>query len=147
MGAWGPDHFDNDKAMDFLADFETSNDPSIIRAALQAVVDHGPNKSLADGSTDWLTTRMCEKALAAAEIVAGWIGRPSPTLPSDAVKLVLRHMTYCELDMISLAREAIRIINIDSELNGLWKDTGADGWNRWNKCVKNLEDRLAKGPV
>jgi hypothetical protein len=147
MGAWGADHFDNDKAMDFLCEFEDTNNPSIIRAALQAVVDHGPNKRLGDGSTDWLSTRMCENALAAAEFVAGWIGRPSPKLPRDAVKLVLRHMSSCQLDMIPLAREAIRIIKLDSELKGLWEEAGAKGWNDWNRCVQDLDRRLAKGPV
>ena len=67
MGAWGFGSFDNDDAADFLADATESGDLSLVRGALDNVLT----------STEYVEAPDASQAIAAAEIVAAALGRPT----------------------------------------------------------------------
>ena len=76
MGAWDATSFGNDAANDWAHDLEESDDLSVIEEALQAILDLG------DGD---LGTGDSERAIAAAEVVAWLLGRPSELTAFTAV--------------------------------------------------------------
>ena len=76
MGAWSHEPFGNDDAGDWLSELVQSKDLSIVEAGLNAVTDD---------AEEYLQAPQCSTALAAAEVVAALLGRPSTSLPAEAV--------------------------------------------------------------
>lgn len=149
MGTWGAGSFENDSASNWLANLRESGDASLIRAALSRVVEHGGTKQSSAAAierlfgrrrrTDWLTANVASQALAAAEVVAAWHGRPSANLPKNLIIWLQHHISSFEADLVLLAQKAVDIIKTNSELKDLWEEGDAA---KWKNAVEDLEQRL-----
>jgi hypothetical protein len=117
MGAWGAGSFENDDALDFLADFEDRPCVARIEAALDAAT------SLDDD--DYLESHECCVALAAAELVVAAKRAPPEGQefePATAASLE-QEMNATELARLAAqALAAVYRIADDSELKELWDD-------------------------
>ena len=87
MGAWGTGSFENDDAMDWVADLEGSDDLAIVVETLSRVADAGD---------DYVETPEGAAAVAAAEVVAALLGASGPTVTDEVREWVNAH---AELDV------------------------------------------------
>jgi hypothetical protein len=150
MGTWGAGSFQNDWAMDWLGDLCEGQNDSPIRIALNSVVEHGGTKHSSPSllerlrgrrrHTDWLKANVAAKALAAAEVVAAWRGRPSENLPDNLIVWLQQNKSSFSSEIVPLAKRAVSIVKINSELKDLWEEGDA---SKWKNMVENLEQRLA----
>jgi hypothetical protein len=151
MGAWGAGSFQNDWALDWLGDLRESSDATIAYSTLRCVVEHGGTRHFPSSilerlrgrrrHTDWLDADVSARALAAAEIVAAWLGNPLSKLPDGTVEWLQQHSSSFQPDIVPLARQAVSIVKANSELKDLWEEGDA---NEWCQAIKNLEQRLQK---
>jgi hypothetical protein len=130
MGAWGPGPFDNDDALDWLADVTASDDPTSLEAAFAHV----------DSSATTIDSPSCAAAIAAAEIVATIARRPMGDLPEDATVCAGRFAGVFSPTLLAKARVAVGCIRRASELRDLWLDSSH--FSRWESSVRDLEHRL-----
>jgi hypothetical protein len=148
MGAWGADSFQNDSALDWLGDLCERDDASLVQTTLSRVVEHGGTKQSSASfverlfgrrrRTDWLTAKVASQALAAAEVVAAWRGRPSATLPDNLLAWLQRNTSFTQ-DIVPLAKQAVSIVKTNSELKDLWEEGDV---SKWKTAIENLEQRL-----
>jgi hypothetical protein len=149
MGAWGAGSFQNDWALDWLGDLRESGDASQIQATLNRVVEHGGTKhsppSLLERlrgrrrHTDWLDADVASEALAAAEIIAAWLGHPLAKLPDGIAEWVQKHSSSFKPDIVPLARQAVKIVRTNSELKDFWEEGDA---TEWHQVIQDLDKRL-----
>lgn len=133
MGAWGYESFENDDALDWVSnDFEGSDDLSAVAEALETVANWGED--------DYLELPECGAAVAAAEVLAAVLGRPSPKLPDDVAAWVAEHPLDDAGSLVPTSQRAIARIERDSEMQGLWDDT-ADA-TKWRQSIADLKSRL-----
>jgi hypothetical protein len=133
MGAWGFGSFDNDDAADFLADVTESGDLSLIREVLDNVLT----------STEYVEAPDASQAIAAAEILAFAIGRPTPAAQQEQAleQWISRLRPSVEPALVTQARDAlVRILAPNSELRELWED--ADEFSDWRATVDELARQL-----
>jgi hypothetical protein len=160
MGAWGTDTFADDGAMDWVGEFldaeegmpsdddeEPSTKEGLIITALSNLSEAGASEYVeADDAT---------KALAAAEVLAAWIGKPSATLreagrgtKSTAGNTLGQLMGWIATtrsplknskELRSAASKAVSRV-LKSELAELWEES--DSGAEWRQGVKDLEIRL-----
>ena len=128
MGAWGLLFDENDDAADWLGDF--SDDPTwdAVDRAFGAAADPA-----------YLEAPECCQALAAAEVVAAGIGRPSPRLEPEIAAWAQADAAGAA-DRRELARRALGRIRDESELQELWQDT--DEIADWQASVDETLSRL-----
>lgn len=129
MGTFGPGPFENDTALDFLTEANTTSD---IRAALLAVVpptNEGPDVTAA------------ERAIAAAEIVAIAMGRGAANhLPETLQALDLS-------DLEEAAREAVSTVMMGGELLVLWAEADAGAFNAaMTDLIQRLDRNVPYAP-
>ncbi len=131
MGAWGPGTFENDDAMDWLAEFVASDDGAgVLYWAFEAVTD----------APGYLEAPEASAALAAAEIVAALHGHPSAELPEDAAAWVRDHQGAVSREAPPIARSAVELVRRFSELRELWDEADPAPWYA---RVNDLHARLA----
>lgn len=123
MGAWGPGSFENDDALDFVAEIETLAD---IEAALCAL------------GSEYIEVDEAARVVVAAECVAALRGHPSPALPDELARR-LPAMGQCPIDLYSDARENLSAVMSRGELLELWTEEGSGVWNR---AITELMERL-----
>ncbi|SNR29685.1 MULTISPECIES: DUF4259 domain-containing protein [Hymenobacter] len=131
MGAWGYNNFDNDDAADFLAEFR--EDPSevlLLEALVTAVEEEG-----------YLEVDAAGAALAAAEVVAAWLGQPSPDFPDDLLPRADNLDVSDEDELVELAQQATRAVLQKSEMRDLWEESAE--FTQWQAAQANLLERLA----
>lgn len=129
MGAWGAGSFENDDALDWLAELAGRDDWSVVERALQEVVE----------ATDYLEAPLCSSAVAAAEVVAAGIGTPTSNLP-DEISEFIQVAPRPDLELVKTAMLVIdRILN-DSELLELWQES--DKFESWVQAARDLKRRL-----
>ncbi len=128
MGAWGHGPFDNDSAADWVYELIESNGVDAVVAALDVAassyveVDEGSN------------------AIAAAEVVAAALGRPTVELPDDVVAWLTSHGASFTSVHAALATAAVdRVTNDESELLELWDEAES---GEWRSAVADLRSRL-----
>ncbi|MDQ6943282.1 MAG: DUF4259 domain-containing protein [Candidatus Eremiobacteraeota bacterium] len=133
MGAWGMGTFENDDAMDWIADFSASPSDEALRAALARPAD-------ADG---YLESPDASNALAAAEVVAALKGAPTANVVvvEDYLPAIARSEISVTEDLTALALRAIDRVVSDSELKELWDEV--DDASVWRAEVAALRDRVA----
>jgi len=132
MGAWGEKAFENDSALDWIAELESAG-VDLLRDALLCVAetDNDDFVDVDDGSA----------VIAAAEIVAAALGRGRDRLTSAARAWLDQNPEAIVLNDLELARRAVeRVLGSGSELRELWDETGAD--NPWLDDVGVLVGRL-----
>ena len=126
MGAWGI-HFDEcDGSLDFLGDVEQSRDWSDVDTRVRDYVANG-------GYDD------AEEALAAAELVAAALGRPSSRLRPELATWASEQALAAE----RIRQDAIKATKLAldaSELSELWAE--ADENEDWRTSVEDLLGRL-----
>lgn len=133
MGAWGPGPFQNDQALEWLAEIEEQDDPTLIDDAIDTVIDAGDD--------DHLDADECQAAIAAAELVAAMGGKPSPRLP-DEVGAWAGEQEEPEAELVEQALAAIERIRTSSELREAFSDDGAPN-PHWLKSLDDLVARLS----
>ena len=131
MGAWGADSFENDDALDWLADFCDDPEESCILAALRRVADAGEG--------DELEAPDCSACVAAAEVVAALKGE-TRYVPEDVRGCLVGSNIRPDAELVETALRALARLRSDSELKELWEesDSAAD----WHEALGDLESRL-----
>lgn len=130
MGAWGPGSFENDDALDWLADLVDGGGMDVVESAFDGVAD-----------AEYLEAPEASSAVAAAEVVAALAGRPPAELPDEAAEWVAAHGRPPGDRLMRQARAAIQRVRTDSELKELWEEDG-EGPNEWHAAVDDLLRRL-----
>jgi len=130
MGAWGH-HFDeNDSAADWLAEFaDAPNWASVSQALQQALANAYDYLDVDDGSS----------ALAAAEVVAAGLGKPSGRLPSQISEWARSDLASAK-ELQTVASEAVLAVRDGGELHELWHEGDA---TEWLATVDDLHSRLS----
>ncbi len=127
MGAWGTGHFENDDAMDLIAEVQGADDlVSVLRKAAESE----------DASVD---ATVASEALAAADVVAAMMGRPSGDCPEELTKR-LDALGAPEPALVKLAQESVSRVLMGSGLVDLWAESGEV--EAWNRSVTDLIARL-----
>ncbi len=150
MGAWAAGNFENDTAMDWIDDLRESGTPDTVRAALCQVMEQSvpPRPSFVDRllkrrpADPYLEAPVASEALAAAEIVACWLGHPLPQLPEGVADWARQHAHMLSTEFTQLARQAVAIIKTNSELKDLWEEGDAGTAAEWHAVIADLERRL-----
>jgi hypothetical protein len=130
VGAWGVGNFQNDDAMDFVADVEETG-WSAVTTALNSVAE-----------SDYLGAGDAARALAAAELVARALGHPAADLPEielNRTPPIEKLAQFNTLALTVLARVRDR-----SELAKLWDEAGEA--ESWRAELIGLKDRLTREP-
>jgi hypothetical protein len=131
-GAWGYKSFENDDALDWIANSLTPGGQSAVEKTITSVAKGRGYLEAPDGSS----------AIAACEVLAAAQGRPSPDLPKDVAALAKKLSSTPSDSIRNSARKALeRILGEESELNALWKDAKGD-FEKWKKTVEDLKSRL-----
>ncbi len=137
MGAWGAGSFENDTALDFLLEFEASPGWSVVSERIARVNAVG---------LDYLEAPEAAEAVAAAELIAAGLGRPSRDMPPDTAALIAAMVAPPE-GLASSARRAIVHVMDHSELAQLWSQDEARGIGQtspdWLEAMEDLLTRLA----
>jgi hypothetical protein len=138
VGAWGAGNFENDAALDWVAELEAADGPDVLDRALRRVTEAGD---------DYLEVDAGAAALAAAEVVAALLGAPAPDLPAAVRAWVERHAAVPP-PLPEVARRALTRATGDperSEVRGLWDDAAPEDRDAWRARVADLERRLHEG--
>lgn len=130
-GAWESGSFDNDDAMDWVAECTRSKGTGALVAALNAALKPG-----------YLEAPEASSAIAAAEVVAAAAGKPSPKLPKS---LSVWLQTQSKEEIVRLAPMAYRAVDRiltgkGSELEELWKESKS--YASWQRQMRDLQARL-----
>lgn len=150
MGAWGTGSFENDDALDWLAEWSDAKEGpgdedepgrfAYVIGALAVAVDE----------KGYLDSDAGACALAAAEAVAAANGKPDPSLKKndgDVAALVTWARSKHADDLRNpqakqLALQAVdRVLADESELAELWSES--EEAENWRKAVDGLRARLA----
>ncbi|HEX6106490.1 MAG TPA: DUF4259 domain-containing protein [Gemmatimonadales bacterium] len=131
MGAWGVGTFENDEASDWIYQLEETTDAELLTSTLRAAAE----------PEGYLEAPTCSEALAAAEVVAALVGRPSPDLPEEVRSWVAAHRVRVPDDLRALSVRAIDQVAADSELKELWAETKEQ--REWADRLEELRGRLA----
>lgn len=121
MGTWGYYNFDNDAAADFAEDFRDHHNEAKLLEALVAVAEE----------EETIEAEAASEALAAAEIVAAILGKPSRDFPADLIPVIVKLDASESADLRELAQQAVQAIASKSVLQELWaKNESADDWQQ-----------------
>jgi hypothetical protein len=131
-GAWGEGSFENDDALDWVAECVSSKGIAQVAQAFDAVLE-----------SDYIESPDGSAAVAAAEVVAAALGRPSTNLPLELRSWLQRQSLPALAKLASAARKVLVRIQDPkiSELRQLWAE-GEDG--KWQAAVADLSARLGK---
>jgi hypothetical protein len=132
MGSWGAHTFQNDTAMDWLHKLHASDDFTLVHKTLLRI---------AAPPEEFCQNRIEEEILAAAEIVASWLGHP-PEPKQGLDEWVRQHKDWFTPEILSLALQAVATIKTKSQLRDMWKDRSGAVDARWLDSVADLERRL-----
>lgn len=133
MGTWGIGSFENDDAADFMIDALESGDLSLLGEMFDNVLT----------STEYVEAPDATVAIAAAEIVAAALGRPTPAAQQEEglTEWLARIRPTLDADLATRARTALtRILADNSELRELWEET--DEFQDWQAVVTELLSHL-----
>lgn len=143
MGAWGIKHFENDGALDWLADFMEAPSESKLLDAFSTkptTIQPGLLGELLGRKPEALPGELDgEEVLAAAEVVATILGRPDSENPGK-----LDNLPQFQLDSNTPKRAVAAIDEMmeNSNLKDCWEET--DDFTSWRAEVDDLRSRLLK---
>ena len=134
MGAWGSGNFENDMASDWVYElFEPGDHLPYVEAGLKGAAEAAP-----DGMLDSPTGCV---GLAAAEVIAAWLGKPGRDANDTVTVWAKAQKTPPSEDLVALARAAVQRVRGDqSELRDLWQES--ESWDDWNGVLDGLLERL-----
>lgn len=150
MGAWDAGSFQNDWALDWVADLCERGDAASVRTALSLTLEHRhvPQPSLIGRILGrrpvehCLEAREASQALAAAEIVAFWLGNPASQYPDELAEWSRRRCDSLSPEVVALAQQAVSVIKTKSELKDLWDEGDGIVAAKWYVVIADLERRL-----
>lgn len=129
MGAWGPKTFEDDTAMDWIAELVDSDDE---RTFLLDSIQVGPGSLEADE---------CSVVLAASETVVAILDEPRPGLPEELADWLADNDCDDISDLPAIAVKSVtKVLGEDSELNELWQE--GEGYEEWRAEVEQLQEIL-----
>lgn len=134
MSTWGIRTFENDDATDWIDGFARDPDPRSLAEALL------PSRLSADEVPPALPTQEAHIALAAAEVIAAWCGRPAPELPPTVTAWLLGRTQAVTSDLLLDARQAVQRIAERSDLRGAWESSHK--LEAWQGALDDLRERL-----
>ncbi len=147
MGAWGIDAFENDIALDFVTIMEEAPDGEGTRGAPGKDALIVMTLMRAADEEDGLDSEAASEGLAAAEILAALMGKPSPLMmdpegPAEALVAWTRNGTT----NLRNPKNTVLAINAierakTSELADIWDE--ADQGAQWRAAVEDLKARLS----
>jgi hypothetical protein len=129
VGAWGYGSFDNDDAMDWVGELEGADGTQLITDALDVVLQ----------AEDYLESPDAAIGLAAAEVVAALLGRPTANLPPEVASWVAGKKPP-RAALVRKAQRAVQRVLENSELKELWAES--EDADRWAQEVNGLLQRL-----
>jgi hypothetical protein len=131
-GAWGFSPFENDDALDWVADLEETSGPQYLADTFLQI----------DAKAKYIEAPDCSFALAAAEVVAATRGHPTTTIPPEVSRWVKRVQPTVSDDLVAAARSAVATCRDgrNSELRELWQDS--KDAKSWLEDTDNLLRRL-----
>lgn len=130
MGAWGYRNFENDSALDWVYLLQKHDDHGFIIDALK-LINSQNNAALVEPAPT--------NAIAAAEVIAAILGRPSEDCPAS-VKTWIEDKSPMPLPIVAQAIQAIQTIQLDSSLKRLWRYQ--EDLEAWERVLRNLLSRL-----
>jgi len=131
-GAWGHGSFENDDALDWTEELLVARDIGVILIAFTAV----------ENSSTYIDAPDASSAVAAAEVVAAMLGKPSSDMPARLKAWLETHRTSIPPELAVRARRIIVTVQgTSSELNGLWSDSAS--YAAWRATLEDLSNRLA----
>lgn len=130
MGAWGAGSFENDTALDWAGDVSEGGDVTVVITALIRVREERRSE------------RVATQGLAAAEIVAFWLGHPDSQFPDYLRDWADRNSGAFSPESVTLAREAVSIVKTKSGLKDLWEEGNGNSASEWHAAIADLERRL-----
>jgi hypothetical protein len=150
MGAWDAGSFQNDTALDWAGDLSEKGDVAAVRIALVRVLEERRSEEpsfierlLGRRPVEpYLEARVACEALAAAEIIAFWLGHPDKHFPDYLRKWAVRHSESFSQELLALARQAVCTIKTNSELKDLWEEGNGIVAPKWYAAIADLERRL-----
>ena len=131
MGAWGHESFDNDDALDWIAELEASAGIGAFSDAFNRVIEQ---------AEEYIEAPECSMAIAAAEVAAALGGKPCEHLP-DEIAAWIDGKPPLPPTIIEKAHRALDLILGESELHELWEEN-EDSFPKWLAAVKDLKSRL-----
>jgi hypothetical protein len=120
--------------MDWLHKLHHSDDFSLVQRTLARVAI--PPREFCQFVTD-------EERLAAAEIVASWLGHP-PVDKQELVEWVRGHTDWFTSELLTLTQQAVASIKTKSPLREMWTDRDGVVRAEWLDAVADLERRLQR---
>jgi Domain of unknown function (DUF4259) len=131
-GAWGEGSFENDDALDWVAECVSSRGTSPIAESLNIVL-----------GSDYVEAPDGAAALAAVEVVAAALGKPSAKLPPELRDWISKQSAS---ELVRLAPDAQKVVDRISdvevsELAQLWAEAEE---SNWQAAVAELSARLRK---
>jgi hypothetical protein len=150
MGAWDAGSFQNDTALDWAGGLSENGDVATVRSALARVLEERRSERptfigrlFRRRPVDpYLEADVASEGLAAAEIVAFWLGHPDQHFPDYLREWAGRHSDALSPEFISLARKAVFAIKTKSELKDLWEEGNGIVASKWHAAIADLEQRL-----
>jgi len=134
MGAWGAGAFENDDALDWIADLDPAKGWAHVTAAFDAVTAPGEYTEVDVGAA----------VVVAAEVVAASRGRPAPDLP-DTLFPYLQSVGPADAALTARASDALSNVLLEpSELVELWAES--EDAEEWNLAITGLVERLSRSP-
>lgn len=130
MGSWGYRNFENDDALDFLAEAETDD-----RAVVMAL-----EKVLHARSSDYVDATDSARALAGVELLAAKQGRGSVDFPKSG-RVVIQMLPDPTPALIQKALAVISRIDTNSELRELMDDGGSG--ESFSRVLDDLRQRVS----
>lgn len=137
MGTWDPSVFGNDEAADWGGELAENGSVKAVEQLLSTIAGY-PLTEYLEGGTG-------ASALAAAEVVAAALGRPTVETPynKEVLDWAARHPELADLQQLA-QRAAERVRTPESELIELWDEDGVDVRDReeWQNSIADLVTRL-----
>jgi hypothetical protein len=134
MGTWGHRIFENDSALDFVAEVEERGFDRI-EEAIRVVANYP--------AEDYLEVDDSAAALAAIEYIAAAKGKQSEDFPENAEDWLQKAGpgTLLSQDSSTIAKAIDRVRN-NSELRDLWQEDGEEP-QEWLAVLNDLEKRVS----
>ena len=135
MGTWSAEPIGNDEAADFVMELEGRRRWGAVRSALARATRAG---SSMDGD-------VASAAIAAAEVVAHGLGRPTRTdAYTEGIDQFVRRASGPGRRLVAQAARAVCLAaHPDGELAELWAESDADEWQEAiHRLVRSLDGAL-----
>jgi hypothetical protein len=134
MAAWGSGSFENDDAVDWLAELPTIAPDGLIEVLTRIF-------SQAADDPNYFEAPAASVVVAAAEVIAALNGSPAHETPPEIAKCAANRQPPTP-ELKALALRALDRVRKNSELKDLWLE--ADGLNEWTVAIQDLQNRVGR---